>query len=89
MVQKCSNPECEAAYHYASRGQLFSFEIRHPAAPCRDVPTAICEKHPSHATIHFWLCDTCSQTLSLRFSMNDGLSVVAKLPATKLRRISA
>lgn len=89
MVQKCSNPECEAAYRYASRGQLFSFEIRHPVAPCRDVPTAICEKHPSHAMIHFWLCDNCSRTLSLRFSMNDGLSIVEKLPATRLRRISA
>jgi len=89
MVRKCANPECEAEFRYASRGQLFSFEIRHPVAPSRDVPTAIGEKHPSHALIHFWLCDNCSQTLSLRFSMNAALSVVAKLPDSRSHQISA
>ena len=77
MIQKCANPECDAEFLYVSRGRLFSFELRHPIAPCRDVPPAICERKPSHAAIHFWLCENCSSTLSLHFTMKTGLSVVA------------
>ncbi len=77
MIQKCANPKCDVEFLYVSRGRLFSFELRHPAVPCRDVPPAICERKPSHATIHFWLCENCSSKLSLHFTMETGLSVVA------------
>lgn len=77
MIQKCANPECDTEFRYASRGRLFSFEIRHPAAPCRDVPLTICERKPSHATIHFWLCENCSSKLSLHFTREAGVSVTA------------
>ena len=77
MIQKCANPECDAEFRYVSRGRLSSFELRHPIAPCRDIPPAICERKPSHAAIHFWLCENCSSTLSLHFTMKIGLSVVA------------
>ncbi len=76
MIQKCANPECDAEFRYVNRGRVFSFEIRHPAAPCRDVPLAICERKPSHATICFWLCENCSSKLSLHFTMKTGLSLV-------------
>lgn len=88
MEQKCANPECGAEFRYANLGKLFSFEIRHPTAPCRDVPAAICEKEPSHALIHFWLCENCSRTLSVHFTAKAGLSVVAK-SQTKARQIPA
>jgi len=77
MIHKCANPECDVEFRYVSRGRLFSFELRHPTAPGRDVPTAVCERKPSHATIHFWLCENCSSKLSLHFTMKTGLSVVA------------
>jgi hypothetical protein len=85
MIQKCANPECEAEFRYISRGRLFSFELRNPTAPCRDVPRAICEKKPSHATIHFWLCENCSSKLKLHFTMKTGLSVVAVPETAGLR----
>ena len=88
MIQKCANPECNAEFRYASRGHVFSFEIRHPTAPCRDVPQAICDKKPSHAMIHFWLCENCSPKLSLHFTMEAGLSVVAVPETVGLRGIS-
>lgn len=78
MVQKCSNPECDAEFRYASRGRLFSFEVRNPAAPCHDVPRAICEKKPSHATVSFWLCESCCSKFTLRFSMKTGLMLIKK-----------
>lgn len=77
MIQKCANPECDAEFRYVSRGRLFSFELRHPAMPCRDVPSAICERKPSHATINFWLCGNCSSKFSLHFTREAGLSVTA------------
>lgn len=78
MIQKCANPGCNIEFRYAGRGHLFSFEIRHPTAPCHDVPKVICEKNPSHATIHFWLCESCSRTYSLHFTNKTGLSLVPR-----------
>jgi hypothetical protein len=76
MIEKCANPECSTEFRYASRGRLFSFELRNPAGPCRDVPRAICEKKPSHAAVHFWLCDICSPKFTLQFTLNAGLSLL-------------
>lgn len=78
MIQKCANSECDAEFRYVSRGRLFSFELRNPTAPCHDVPANICERKPSHATIHFWLCENCSSSLTLCFTRETGLSVVSK-----------
>lgn len=78
MIQKCSNPECNAEFRYAGRGRLYSFEVRHPQAPCHDVPRAICERNPSHATVNFWLCEKCCSKFTLRFTTKAGLVVVAR-----------
>lgn len=78
MIGKCSNPECNAEFRYASRGRLYSFEVRNPRQPCHDVPPAICERKPSHATVNFWLCDNCCARFSLQFSIHTGLMVVPK-----------
>lgn len=88
MIQKCANPECNAEFRYAGRGRLFSFEVRHPTAPCRDVPRAICDKKPSHATIHFWLCDRCSLSFRLRFTMGAGLSLVPTAKTSVSREVA-
>lgn len=77
MLQKCSNPECQAEFRYASRGRIFSFELRNPTAPCHDVPRTICERNPSHATVSFWLCECCCSKFTLQFTMRSGLSLIA------------
>lgn len=78
MIRKCSNPACDAEFLYAGRGRLFSFEVRHPEAPCRDVPRAICERKPSHATVNFWLCERCCSQFTLQFTTDTGLTVIAR-----------
>lgn len=78
MVDKCANPHCEATFQYSSRGQLFPFEVRSPKAPCKDVPRVICEKHPSHATVCFWLCEECCRDYTLTFSIDQGLQLAAR-----------
>lgn len=86
MVQKCANPKCSAIFRYANRGRLFSFEIRNPVGPCRDVPPAICERKPSHIAINFWLCDDCSRTLSVEFNAQTGVSIVARVEGLRAQR---
>jgi len=83
MIHKCSNPACDAEFRYASRGRVYSFEVRNPHQPCHDIPRAICERKPSHATVNFWLCEKCCSRFTLRFSSQTGLVVVAsrKIPA--------
>lgn len=86
MVQKCANPQCETEFLYASRGRVFSFELRNPTAPCHDVPRAICEKKPSHATVCFWLCERCCSQFTLRFAVETGLSLAAKHTSSTLEQ---
>jgi hypothetical protein len=52
-------------------------------APCKDVPNAICSAKPSHASVYFWLCDSCSRKYTLDFSLRGGVSV---LPLEQPRR---
>ena len=75
MVDKCANPNCETTFKYSSSGRLFAFELRSPNAPCKDVPHTICEKHPSHATVCFWLCERCSHYYDLSFSIHQGVRI--------------
>lgn len=76
MVDKCANPLCPSLFRYFGKGRLFAFELRSPTRPCRDVPPAICEKHPSHAMVCFWLCEDCSRKLTVTFSAGEGMQVV-------------
>ncbi len=79
MVEKCANPNCEVAFRYSSSGRLFAFEVRSPGAPCKDVPQAICERHPSHATVCFWLCEQCCHDYTLSFSIDKGVHLVERV----------
>ena len=77
MVEKCANPNCETAFRYSNSGRLFAFEVRSPGAPCKDVPRTICERHPSHATVCFWLCEQCCRDHVLNFSVEKGVQLLA------------
>ncbi len=76
MISKCANPQCGTAFHHLRGGKLFRFDLRRPLEPCRDVPNAICENKPSHASVYFWLCGECSGQYALRFSPHDGIAIV-------------
>lgn len=76
MISKCANPQCEAAFHHLRGGRLYRFDMRRPLEPCRDVPNAICENKPTHASVYFWLCGECSRQYALRFSPQAGIAIV-------------
>ena len=83
MISKCANPTCNTDFHYLRGGRLYRFDLRCPVQPCKDVPNAICADKPSQASIYFWLCDRCSIHYTLRFSTQNGISV---LPLQHARR---
>lgn len=76
MISHCANPDCRLPFQYWRGGRLYRFDIRHPSAPCRDVPNAICSTKPSQAAVFFWLCEPCSRKYSLKFSIREGLALV-------------
>lgn len=78
MVEKCANPNCETTFKYSRSGRLFAFEVRSPSGPCKDVPRAICEKQPSHATVCFWLCQRCTRDYVVSFSIRQGIQLLAR-----------
>ena len=83
MVEKCANPDCETTFKYSSSGRLFAFEVRSPSGPCKDVPRAICEKQPSHATVCFWLCQRCTPNYIVTFSIHQGIQLLARKRSDK------
>lgn len=84
MVEKCANPNCEIPFRYSSSGRLFAFEVRSPSGPCKDVPRTICDKHPSHATVCFWLCEQCCRGYTLNFSIDKGVQLVKRVIAEEV-----
>ena len=78
MIRECANPDCNAEFLYAHEGQLFSYEIRNPKEPCRDVPAAICKKKPGRAVVYFWLCEQCCERFTLHFTISSGVTLISK-----------
>lgn len=76
MISKCANPKCGAEFRHSDEGRLFPFEIRGPVEPCVDVPAAICEKTPDHATVYFWLCGGCCHQFTLQFTVETGVKLI-------------
>ena len=77
MIRECANPDCNAEFLYAHEGQLFSYEIRNPKEPCRDVPAAICRKKPGRAVVYFWLCEQCCERFTLHFTISSGVTLIS------------
>ena len=85
MISHCSNPDCKVPFHYLRGGRLYRFDIRHPSAPCNDVPNAVCSLKPSHAAVFFWLCEQCSLQFSVKFNSQEGLSLAPLVNAPRKR----
>lgn len=66
MIEKCANPKCSTEFLYASKGRIFSYDP--PAVPNRGAVAS--------RTTFFWLCETCSHHLTLKFKQASGVRIV-------------
>ncbi len=58
MLSKCANPACFATFRYLREGKILLVE----SAP--SIPGKL-DMNASPRREHFWLCDACSQTLTI------------------------
>ncbi len=68
MLAKCSNPSCSTPFRYLKGGNLFRLE-----------GDAAFRKGEFSQVEYFWLCDSCSSTMTLRLS-EDEVVVAVPLP---------
>jgi len=57
VLSKCANPACLARFHYLHEGRIFNLET--------GAITSDGNNSTTHRIEHFWLCERCSQTLSV------------------------
>lgn len=80
MIEKCANPNCSTEFLYTSQGRIFSYDP--PAVPNHGVVAS--------KTTFFWLCETCSHHLTLKFIPESGLHMVdidSESPPEAARRL--
>ena len=88
MVSKCANPACSTPFHYLREGKIFKIEVEvTPPLNSDDalefsdgsnVPFLVTSRKPGRKLEHFWLCGPCSQTMSLLFDKDNGVTVMRK-----------
>lgn len=61
MVGKCANPECSVRFKYLRDGKLFHIDMREYGGPDGTCEVCGCPLHVRH----FWLCNTCSQRMTI------------------------
>ncbi len=67
MVRKCANPSCSATFLRLHDGKLFIVETA--------------AGHPQRLN-YFWLCDSCSRTMTIAKQENQGTVVPLKRART-------
>lgn len=75
MLAKCVNPSCSASFCHLREGRLFRLEAEPTLAPPADFSASGLPRQ----TEYFWMCGSCSKTLTLRLSQ-DGIVVIRTLP---------
>ncbi len=75
MLSKCANPSCSTQFIYLREGKLFVME--HSSKPRLRQQGPVLAK-PASRLEHFWLCGPCSESLTLIYSVESGVQVVAK-----------
>ncbi len=74
MVSKCANPECAAPFRYFHLGKLFrwetevGFDRRHTMGEGDEM------KKPRRRIEFYWLCENCSERMTLVFEKGVGVS---------------
>lgn len=78
MISKCANPDCDARFRYLRSGKLFHFEVavepvatKYSGTGLRPVPKKAAQK-----VEHFWLCDECAASMTLKQDRAHGVIVI-------------
>ncbi len=70
MLAKCANPVCSRPFLYLRGGTLFRLEPDYGIAN-----GAVSDGDPGWKVEHFWLCDHCSRSVTLRLDANGSVAV--------------
>src|SRR5207302_7934307 len=96
MVSKCANPACSTPFHYLREGKIFRVEVEATPSQVSPLPGSqeqtgiatenkspflVASRKPPLKLEHFWLCGPCSQSMSLLFEKDNGISVIPKFRA--------
>jgi hypothetical protein len=75
MVSECANPRCREPFVYYRHGKLFSVPRRSTAAATR-------------ATIeHFWLCQSCAESMAIEVRHGGNPSLVSRWPSGNILQL--
>lgn len=84
MLTKCANPKCFASFRYLHDGKVFMIPGEGTAAMSAlrpEQPNAGCAARSSE---YYWLCNTCSQTMTIVLDRHKTVRVV---PIATLRAL--
>ncbi len=70
---KCANPSCAASFDWLAGGRMFRFQ-RSSRKPDSSAPLAG-DTMVSHHTVHYWLCERCSNIYTLKYSPGRGVVI--------------
>lgn len=74
MLSKCANPLCTAQFLYLHEGKLFRIELFEETDPGGARTKTMGMKPPTQIEF-YWLCEICSQHLTVARLSNGGISV--------------
>jgi hypothetical protein len=82
MLSKCLNPRCSAKFQYMDQGRLFRIDFSDAA---RKNSSAVWQKKEAvrsttYPIEHFWLCDECSQALTVVLDQGEVRLTSSTLP---------
>ena len=80
MLSKCANPACPTPFHYLHDGRLYRMETGAHG------PQLVGEKKPVRKIEYFWLCNGCSDEMTLSYQPGKGVITV---PREQARRAAA
>lgn len=73
MLHKCANPSCSIPFRHLREGKLFLAETEY--FPGKQTTTRG-SLRLARRIEHYWLCDECSQQLTLAFDQERGMITV-------------
>jgi len=74
-MSSCVNRNCQQPLTL-SEGRLFQFEIVSISVSVVDDNKSDFDEIPSRQTVHFWLCGSCSASMTLAFEPLEGLRLI-------------
>jgi hypothetical protein len=73
MLSKCANPDCSTPFLYLREGKLFRMEIPVDGTSENDAATSAAVRYRVE---FFWLCDYCSNRMTLAWKRGQGVRAV-------------